>query len=790
MKKTIVLLLLCSISSSLLAQLKAPDQFLGYTLGTYFSRHHQVTDYFRHLEANGSGMIKLQTYGKTNENRELIVAFISSQENISRLDLIRNNHENGREESVAIVWLSYNVHGNESAGTEAAMMTAHELITTRKDWLKNTVVIIDPCINPDGRDRYVNWYNQQMNTPYNAHVETAEHDEPWPSGRPNHYLFDLNRDWAWLTQVESQQRIALYNRWLPHVHVDFHEQGMNEPYYFAPAAEPYHEVITKWQREFQNGVGRNNAKYFDQNGWFYFTREIFDLLYPSYGDTYPTYNGAIGMTYEQGGSGRGGLGVITAEGDTLTLRDRIQHHHISGISTVEFSVEQKDKLIREFNIFNSNKSYKYKTYAVSGNEEKLSVLMDLLDRHEILYSFGDGNTLKGYDYASGKQSSVKLSENHLLIQTDQKKGTLVNVLFEPKTYLSDSLTYDITAWSLPYAYGLDCIASENKITGKAAKAAVDPAFPESEVYAYLLRWDSMEDAKALSELIQNGIKVRYSESAFSFGDKKYAPGTLIIVCGENETKSLESLLNELVRKYRISIETTKTGMVDTGKDFGSSAVKLIKNKRIALLTGDQTSSLNVGEIWHFMEKELKYPISMLHANSVTTESLQSYDVLIVPEGWYRDLSGTIGSWASSGGTVIAIGDALSMFNEQNGFSLSPKSDNKEEEKEEDRHEHAHVPYDKLERESVKEIITGAIFKCKVENTNPLAFGYGENYFTLKLSGNGYSWMKNGGNVVYLEKDATPIAGFAGSKAIPRQSESLIIGHEHKGSGTLIYLVDN
>ena len=180
-------------------------------------------------------------------------------------------------------------------------------LPSKKAYLENTLVIIDPCINPDGRERYVNWYYQHKNTPYQVDPNSKEHREGWWSGRSNHYMFDLNRDWAWLTQVESQQRLKQFNKWMPHIHVDFHEQGMNNPYYFAPAAEPYHEVITDFQREFQVKIGKNHARYFDQNGWFYFTREVFDLFYPSYGDTYPTYNGAIGMTYEQGGSGRAGL---------------------------------------------------------------------------------------------------------------------------------------------------------------------------------------------------------------------------------------------------------------------------------------------------------------------------------------------------------------------------------------------------------------------------------------------------------------------------------------------------
>ena len=151
------------------------------------------------------------------------------------------------------------MHGNEASSTEAAMKTLYELITQKQAWLENTVVIIDPCINPDGRDRYANWYNQVASTPYDVKQAAVEHNEPWPGGRPNHYLFDLNRDWAWATQVETALRLKVYNKWMPHIHVDFHEQGINEPYYFAPAAEPFHEIISDWQRDFQTQIGKNHA---------------------------------------------------------------------------------------------------------------------------------------------------------------------------------------------------------------------------------------------------------------------------------------------------------------------------------------------------------------------------------------------------------------------------------------------------------------------------------------------------------------------------------------------------
>ena len=261
--------------------------------------------------------------------------------------------------------------------------------------------------------------------------------EPWPSGRPNHYLFDLNRDWAWATQVESSQRIAIYNKWLPHIHVDFHEQGINNPYYFAPAAEPFHEVISDWQRNFQTQIGKNHANYFDKEGWLYFTRESFDLLYPSYGDTYPTYMGAIGMTYEQAGHGRAGLGIQTNEGEVLTLKDRAIHHMTTGLSTVEISSKNAVLLNSEFKKFFDNSDLKYKSYVLKNeNQDKLNRLKKLLDKHEIRYQSAKEGRAKGYLYSIQDQGKMDLTSSDIIIHTDQPKGKMVKVLFEPKAKLA------------------------------------------------------------------------------------------------------------------------------------------------------------------------------------------------------------------------------------------------------------------------------------------------------------------------------------------------------------------
>ena len=414
MKNTLFTLLFSILTLQLFAQdAFTPKQFLGYNIGEQFTRHHRVVDYFFALEKAFPGQIKVEKVGQTYEKRDLLLVYIGTPDNLKKLGEIKQKHlTQAPDEKLAIVWLSYNVHGNESSGTEAAMQTAYRLLTDKAGYLENTVVIMDPCLNPDGRDRYVNFYYQYGANPIDMQRFSASHNETWPGGRPNHYLFDLNRDWAWMTQIESAVRIQQYNQWLPHVHVDFHEQGINEPYYFPPAAEPYHEVITDWQREFQKEIGKNHAGYFDKAGWLYFSKEIFDLLYPSYGDTYPTYSGSIGMTYEQGGSGRAGLAVITQVGDTLRLSDRVAHHVTTGLSTVETSARNAQKLVAEYQKFYKQKDFKYESYVLKGSSNQIEPLLVLLGKNNIQWQMISTSTqaiaAKGFHFKTGAHEAFKL----------------------------------------------------------------------------------------------------------------------------------------------------------------------------------------------------------------------------------------------------------------------------------------------------------------------------------------------------------------------------------------------
>ncbi len=812
MRVKLIFFSLFLVSSQVSAQLRSPDEFLGYPLGNKFTTHYKIVNYFYQAAAATPQMMKLEKYGETNEGRELLLAFVSSAENMAKLDEIRKNNlrltgilkdKPADVNAPVIVWLSYNVHGNEASSSEVSMKTLYELLsagnTQTKEWLKNTVVIIDPCLNPDGRDRYVNWFTQMVGKNADENPNSREHSEPWPGGRVNHYYFDLNRDWAWQTQVETQGRIKKYNEWLPQIHCDYHEQGINNPYYFAPAAEPFHEVITPWQRQFQTAIGKNHARYFDANGWLYFTKEFFDLFYPAYGDTYPTYNGAIGMTYEQAGHSGGGLAVIINDGDTLTLKDRIAHHFTTSMSTIEIASKNAGKLISEFkkyfNDANDNGVGEYKTYVVTeANDSKRKALQNFFDANAIKYGRTDVSSVKGYNYYTGKEENFS-AVNALSVSTYQPKSTLVKVLFEPKSKLSDSVTYDITAWSLPFVYGVQTYAVKEKLAvGNYSDQNVTNKVSAS-AYGYLVNYNSFADVKFLAALLKVKIKVRFAEKEFTYNGKSFQKGTIIVLKKANEDKLQQ--FADMALSYNASVTEVSGGFMDTGFDFGSEKVHLIKKPNVALLTGRGVSPNAAGEVWHLFEQQLNYPVSLINADEVDGSTLKNTDVLILPDGNYKflkdkDAAAEIKMWVQQGGKIIAFDNAAAQIAKADwGIKLKKDEDeDKKDDKKDIKEPYADLKvYENRERDGIVNNIPGAIYKVELDNSHPLAFGYDKNYFSLKLSGDIYEFMKSGWNVGIIKKE-NQAAGFVGNKTRERIKDGTVIGVQSLGNGSIVFFADD
>jgi len=818
--KTLIFVLSLTGFFCLTAQLQSPDEFLPHTYGEHFTAHHLLIDYYEHV-ADQSPLVKIIPYGRTNQGRPMLVAVVTSEQNHARLEEIRINNLRlaGIEEgevnnslSKGLVWLSFSVHGNEAAGSESSHQVLYDLADPSnektKEWLENTVIILDPSVNPDGYSRYTHWVRNVTSDEVNTDIQDIEHMEPWPGGRVNHYLFDLNRDWAWQTQIESQQRMALYNRWLPHVHADLHEMGHESPYYFAPAARPYHPYITEWQQDFQEDIGKNHAKYFDKEGWLYFTKEVFDLFYPSYGDTYPTFSGAIGMTYEQGGSRVGGRAVKLSNKEVLTLQDRIDHHKTTALSTIEITSVNADRVIKEFQEFydksRNNPPGQYKSFVIKKDHSgvRLLKLADLLAKQGIEYgSINADKTIQGYLYSTASQGSLEVQEGDLVVSAHQPKGLLAQVLLEPAASLEDSVTYDITAWSLPYAFGLEAVASTARINPTELEFEFDTGELTEGAYAYLIPRTDLESAKLISRLIQEGVSIRILPKTFEYKGITCDAGTAVVTRADNKSKEdqlFDKMLSAKVDAPLAKVISIDGGFAEEGPDLGSGKLFLVEEPKVLTISGNGIGANAHGQIKWYFDRVVDYPLSVVDIANWGRINLDKYNTLVLPEGWYSlsdNMRNQISSWVNEGGKLIAIGSATNKLIDQEGFGLKKfatdddASASRKENKAADlaaRYNH----YSESERRAISDYVPGAIFGLTVDESHPLGYGLGDTYYSLRTSSTTFPLAVDAANVIVHPKDDAKVLGFAGAKIRKRLNDSAAFVVEDKGAGTVIYMTDN
>ena len=556
-------------------------------------------------------------------------------------------------------------------------------------------------------------------------------------------------------------------------------------------------------------IGQNHAKYFDKNNWLYFTKEVFDLLYPSYGDTYPTYNGAIGMTYEQAGHSRGGLAVETEDGDTLTLSDRLTHHHTTGLSTIEVASNNVDQIVSEFTKFftdgKKNPKGEYSTYIIpkTNQDDKVNDLKSWLDKNGIEHAVASASkSIQGFKYLTGKKGQVKVTKGDMVVSAKQAKSVLDQVLFEPQTVLRDSMTYDITAWSIPYVYGLDAYALKGDVKLSTAKNLT----PKTKVitgspYAYILPWKGINDLKFLAYLFKHDIVTRVSIEPFELDNREYSRGTLVITRKGNEKHGsiFDEVVNRGAKKFNRLLTASTTGLVSKGKDFGSSSMRVVKRPKIGLVSGDGVGSYRYGEIWHFFERQIEFPVTVLSSDYLTSIPKHDFDVIILPGGNHgylnKELLNELRHWVRSGGRLIIMDSTLDKFADQKGFGLTKFATVDEKKASEKKNKERNLserlkPYRDRQRSRLSQNAYGSIVKVKIDNSHPLAFGYNDQYFSLKLRSNRYAYLPRGWNVGTIQDSTAIISGFVGYKAQEDLRESMVFGVENIGRGRVIYLADN
>ncbi|MCB0278718.1 MAG: zinc carboxypeptidase, partial [Calditrichaeota bacterium] len=555
--------------------IRSPKDFLGYEIGDYYTPHYRVVNYFKYLNQAAKNQSKLIEYGKTYEQRSLNILIISSAANMAILEDYREANlalANGKNaaETPVFVWLAYNVHGNETSSSEAAMMTAYHLLAATdqqtKSFLDNAIIVIDPMINPDGRDRFVNWFQHTVGKQANADPNSIEHFEPWPGGRTNHYYFDLNRDWTWASQVETQQRLKIYHQYKPQVYVDFHEMGYNSSYFFFPAAKPfspyYPESTQKWGKVF----GEGNAKMMSRFGRLFYTAQWFDLFYPGYGDSYPSLIGSIGMTYEQGGHSSGGKLVEREDGTQLSLLERASNHYHTSMATIETAVTNKKNLLTDFSRFfkdalNTADKQNFESYIIDSKAANYDLFLNVLSYHDIDLTYVDGRQTVT---ANGRKQT--LTNGQAIVSIKQPNYRLIRTLFDDRVAIPDTAFYDISAWSLPVSFNVPVYKTSDRIKVKTTMAKTPVTFVKSE-YAYAFVPIANNTLKFLDQLQRHKIRTRFANKEFTQNGQHFPAGTVLLSNFRNQDISdYHSIVERLAKQFDVQMVALSNGLSDDGID--------------------------------------------------------------------------------------------------------------------------------------------------------------------------------------------------------------------------------
>ena len=802
----------------------SPADFLGYQPGEEYSHHYQLGAYLKNL-AEESNRVTVITYGETYEGRDLWLAIITSEENQDRINEIRENnrllsnpdadHTSVIENNPAIVWLSYGVHGNEASSAEAALQTAYRLAAGEDQetaLMRNeAVTLIDPILNPDGRERYVTWYKSSQANVLNTDASDLEHDEIWPGGRTNHYWFDLNRDWTWLVHPESRGRIAQYNQWMPQVHLDLHEQGFNNNYFTMPGTTPRNLQLPDDYEEWSNQFGLGVIEEFDENNINYATREAFDFFYPGYGSSYPSLMGAIGMLAEQGGHSRGGRAVETEDGYILTLQQRIFDHYKNSISTVRTAVANRQELLSYYAeaLNPENSKVDTKVYILPDNQTDHTYdVIDILLKQDIAVERADENfTLRnGTDYRTQATSNQSLSAGDFIIRKDQPKHLFISTLFEPEMAIEDSVMYDMSVWSVPMAYNLDAYYSDTAPSVSTTLLEEAPKRRSGVVnasadYAFLVDWEQPGAPKALAKLWEKGYNVRSAEKLFSKGALSFSRGTLIVLAGRNYEKrsQLSDDMKQIAEEAGVVVHGFNTGRMDSGMDLASRSSNVLHQPKTALIIDRPFNSYTAGQIWFQFDQNVEYGISRIRSWRLTSLDLSEYDVLIMP-GFYGGSSPlnereqeVLKNWVEAGGTLVATEESAFAITKDNTEFTSVEMVKADEESDEDAPDpRAFTPYEARTDSSGLRRIPGAAFHSRLDISNPLAFGLKEQLYSLTYSTDQLKPSNDYQVVGYYEDNASELlaSGYASQENLQKAAGNVFAGVAPMGRGNVVLISDN
>lgn len=801
------------------SKFQSPQEFFGFEIGERHLQHFELIAYLKHLST--SPRVKWVDYGKTHGNRPLCVLQISSAKNIKELDSIRESHlslvndntEIDPKSVPAVIWMGYGVHGNEPSASNAAALLAYHLIAGKSKQhgriLSSCVILLDPCLNPDGFDRFANWANAHRGKIANPDPQHREHNEQNPTGRTNYYWFDLNRDWMPLQHPESQGRAKLFNEWRPNVVLDYHEMGANSSYFFQPGVPSRSNPWTpEGNLELTRIFASYHAKALDKIGSLYFTEERFDDFYIGKGSSYPDVRGSVGILFEQA-SARGQMQDTT--NGLLEFKNAIRNQIVTSLSSLDATVAKKGKLneyLRDFyresaQLAKSDPTRAFVFHA-GGDYQRAQEFMGLLRQHGIqAYRLTQELTVGDRSFSS---------EESFVVPVEQREYRLLMAMVESRTEFQNKTFYDISAWSLPLAFGLtwekvtesDLSKTGGKVWGDdpvevdGASHVEVPNWSDKD-YAYLVEWNTISAPRTLHRLHTSKILVKVATESFSVqranedGSKEarfFPAGTLMIPLGLQPSRvdAVRSVLEEAVLQDGVRVSTVASGLTDVGIDLGSDGFKRLSAPKVLLVVGAGVSDYDAGEVWHHFDQRLSMPITLVDAFQLGSVKLESYTHIVTVSGTYTSVptsaTDSLQAWLKSGGTWIATGTSAQWLNQRkiSSFSIRKREGALPQ----------RMPYAQAADNAVVNEIDGAIFSTEVDRTHPIAFGIESDELPVFR---GHTMFldpsKNPYSTPLIYKGVKPlISGYASDANLGLISGSAAVLVQSEGAGRVIVMADN
>ncbi|MGY8786711.1 MAG: M14 family metallopeptidase [Fidelibacterota bacterium] len=789
-----------------------PEDILGHKIGTNHTRTDQVVDYFETL-ASQSNRIILEDHAKTHEGRRLIHAIVTHPDNHKNLETIRQANlklsespnkvsDKNLKDMPVVAYLGFSIHGDEASGTEASLLLLYHLAAGSgkqvEDILRNTILIIDPMFNPDGRDRFVNWVNGNRGAVPTTDTQDREHNQPWPRGRTNHYLFDMNRDWMPVTQPESNGRIKLFHHWRPQFLLDAHEMGTNSTFFFQPGIPSRNNPNTpKRTIELAGKMSAFFANRLDEIQSMYYSQESFDDFYYGKGSTFGDIHGSVGILFEQASSRA--LETDSNQG-RMTYAFTIRNHFMATLGALDgLTSLRKDFLSYHRNFYatasDAAKKNPIKAYIVDveKNKTRAQMLIQNLQKHRILV-----HDLK-------KPITINQKKIHpgdaIIIPSNQPQTRFLKGLMERVTAFEDSLFYDVSAWTLPLAYGVSSYELRRNPSAYIGNKLKPMELSGGSVKggrahsAYLLKWNRFYAPRALYKILDSNLFPRLTKAPFSAmvdGEKiNFAPGTIVIPVNQRDANSnisseeIYKIVNALAETDHVEIYATNTATTPTGPDLGGAFHSVLKKPKVALLSGDGTSSYGVGEIWHLLNYRMGLPVALLNANKLNTHKLSKYNTIIIPDGSYDNLDTTdiknLKSWVNNGGTLIATQSGSKWVVSKRLLDEKLKKAEKDT---------LDIPYDQVQNVTGAQRIGGAIFEIALDNTHPIAYGY-EKYASVFRRGDAFFELSaNTAANVGRYTDEPLLSGYISEEKLAEIKGSGSIIARRQGRGHIILFADN